>query len=126
MLVWGCARSMARTTGGAQSPADGQVQTARLRMSGGSTAHLASTVPGTMSLVESPAQVEVRATSGVTLLPHGTIVRPSQKSSKKQERNLDLHATESATGCLPATSSVRQRWPLAGKVLGGITAQRAR
>ena len=81
---------------------------------------------GTMSLVENRALVEVRATSGVTLLPHGTIVRPSQKSSKKQERNLDLHATESATGCLPATSSVRQRWPLAGKVLGGITAQRAR
>ena len=81
---------------------------------------------GTMSLVENRALVEVRATSGVTLLPRGTTARPSRISSKKQELNPDSHATESATGCLPATSSVRQRWPLAGKVLGGITAQRAR
>ena len=81
---------------------------------------------GTMSLVENRALVEVRATSGVTLLPRGTTARPSPKSSKKQELNPDSHATESATECLPATSSVRQRWSLAGVSLGGITAQRAR
>ena len=75
-----------------------------------------------MSLVENRALVEVRATSGVTLLPP----RPSRKLSKKQELNPDSHATESATECLPATSSVRQRWSLAGVSLGGITAQRAR
>jgi len=126
MLVWVCVLNTGRTTGGVQSPADGQEQTTRLRMSGGSTAHLASTAPGTMSLVENRALVEVRATSGVTLLPRGTTARPSRISSKKQELNPDSHATESATGCLPATSSVRQRWPLVGKVLGGITAQRAR
>merc|ERR1740123_1656680 len=126
MLVWGCALSMGRTTGGAQSPADGQVQRIRMRIRSGSTARLASTVPGTMSLVESRALVAVRATSGVTLLLRGTTALLSRKSSKKQELNPDSHATESATGCLPATSSVRQRWPLGGQVLGGITAHRAR
>ena len=62
MLVWGCAISMGRTTGGAQSPAGriilaiihfltclslgGQVQTTRLRMNGGIIARPASTAPG--------------------------------------------------------------------------------
>ena len=61
----------------------------------------------TTSLVESRAPVEVRATSGVTLLPLGTTAPPNQTSSKKQELNLDSCATEYATKCLPATSSVR-------------------
>jgi len=126
MLVWVRAISMVRTTGGAQSPADGQVQTARMKTIGGSIARPASIAPDTMSLVENRAPVEVRATSGVTLLPPGTTAPPSLKLSKKRELNPDSHATESATGCLPATSSVRQRWPLAGISLGGITVQRAR
>ena len=62
MLVWGCAISMVRATGGAQSPAGGlllsiilfltclslggQVQTTRLRMNGGIIARPASTAPG--------------------------------------------------------------------------------
>ena len=79
-----------------------------------------------MSLVESHALVEVRATSGVTLLPPGTTAPPSLKLSKKRELNPDSHATESATRCLPVTSSVRPRWPLAGISLGGITVQTAR
>ena len=79
-----------------------------------------------MSLVESRALVEVRATSGVTLLPPGITAPPSLRSSKKRELNPDSHATESAIRCLPATSSVRPRWPLAGISLGGITVQTAR
>jgi len=115
-----------RTTGGAQSPAGGQVQTTRLRMNGGIIARPASTAPDTTSLVESRAPVEVRATSGVTLLPLGTTAHPNRTSSKKPELNLASCATESVTKCLPATFSVRRRWPLAGASLGGITVQRTR
>merc|ERR1712192_305190 len=107
MLVWGCAINMVRTTGGAQSPAGGQVQTAKLRMSGGIIARPASTAPDTTSPVERHAPVEVRATSGATLLPLGTTAPPNRTSSKKPELNLDSCATESVTRCLPATSSVR-------------------
>jgi len=125
-LVWDCAINMGRITGGAQSPAGGQVRTARLRTSGGIIARPASTAPDTTSLVESRAPVEVRATSGVTLLPLGTTAPPNQTSSKKPELNLASCATESVTKCLPATFSVRRRWPLAGASLGGITVQRTR
>ena len=69
---------------------------------------------------------KVRAISGATLRPPGITAHPSQRSLKKPKLAPGSLATESVTRCPPPISFVRQRWPQAGKGLGGITVQRTK
>ena len=65
-----------------------------------------------MKLAGSLAQVEERATSGVTQPPRGITVPPSLRSSRRQEQRTATLATVFVTRCPPATTSVSTRWPL--------------